>query len=292
MRWLDEGPEANDKEVRRLLERAGDRDAQLGWQASQNREERQRSSVYTTAEMIVSAYADERVKRHTRDAEYAPEQLLDGGKNTLYLAPHTGAGASGPLFAMPVQELLSLAYRLAALQNCPLDPPLLLLGGEHRALPDLDKAASTAAGQGIQLMTVFQDMAQIMSVYGTKAETIFNNHRAKMIGVGITDIETHKRVTHAAGVGEFEQRSYATGEKHSRTLTRSKAYRDLAPANVLREQDPRVSGANISQPASGGNPSEALVQERLSGRRAFFCIGINNGLPLPVHAGYMPDTCI
>ena len=84
MRWLDEGPEASEADVGELLAEAGEPRSERAWRATQNREERQRSSVYTTAEMIVAAFADPRVARR-RGADYTPAALLDGGIDTLYL---------------------------------------------------------------------------------------------------------------------------------------------------------------------------------------------------------------
>lgn len=241
VRWLDEGPEASGSEVTKLLREAGEPDAELAWQATQNREERQRSSVYTTAEVIVSAFADQRVKTSTKDAEYTPARLLDGGKNTLYVsAPLQEQERLRPMFSMLVQELLNHAYERAAREGGPFDPPLLLLLDEAAniaPIPGLDGIASTAAGQGIQLVSVFHDMAQVGTVYGRRAATIVNNHRAKLFGTGISDPETLDYVSRVAGAAEFEQRSRSTGERGRRSETEGKTYRDLAPANVVREPD-------------------------------------------------------
>lgn len=240
VRWLDEGPEANEKEVAKLLSDAGEEDAELAWKATLNREPRQRSSVYTTAEVIVSAFGDERVKRQTEAAEYTPELLL-GDKNTLYLcAPLQEQERLRPMFSMLVQELLSFAYERAAKKG-PLDPPLLLLLDEAAniaPIPNLDAIASTGAGQGIQLLSVFQDMAQVGTVYGRRAATIVNNHRAKLFGIGISDPETLSYLSRVAGAAEFEQRSRSSGERGRRSLTEGETYRELAPANVVRERDP------------------------------------------------------
>jgi type IV secretory pathway TraG/TraD family ATPase VirD4 len=82
--WLDEGPEAAEAKVGELLERAGEPAAERAFMATQNREERQRSSVYTTAETILAAFADPRVAAETSGADYEPERQL-AGANTLYL---------------------------------------------------------------------------------------------------------------------------------------------------------------------------------------------------------------
>ena len=242
VRWLDEGPDANDAHIEELLKEAGEPAAKRAWQATQNREERQRSSVYTTAEMIVGAFADPRVAEETKGADYTPAALLDGGANTLYLcAPLHEQERLRTLFSMLVQELLAVVYETVAATGKPLDPPLLLLLDECAniaPIPNLAEIASTGAGQGVQLLSVFQDMAQVSSRYGRQAPTIVNNHRAKVFGTGISDPDTLSYVSRVLGAGEFEQRSRSTGEKGRRSETEGDTYRDLAPANVVRERDP------------------------------------------------------
>ncbi len=192
--------------------------------------------------MIVSAFADERVKANTTAPEYTPELLLDGERNTLYLcAPLQEQERLRPMFSMIVQELLSFAYEHTAREDKPLDPPLLLLLDEAAniaPIPHLDAIASTRAGQGIQLLSVFQDMAQVSTVYGQRAATIVNNHRAKLFGTGVSDPETLDYISRVAGAAEFEQRTRNTGERGRRSETEGQTYRDLAPSNLVREREP------------------------------------------------------
>ena len=242
VRWLDEGPDANDALIEELLSDAGEPAAKRAWQATQNREERQRSSVYTTAEMIVAAFADPRVAEETKGADYSPAALLDGGANTLYLcAPLHEQERLRTVFSMLVQEVLAVVYETVAATGKPLDPPLLLALDELAniaPIPNLAEIASTGAGQGVQLLSIFQDLAQVSSRYGRRAPTIVNNHRATVLGSGISDPDTLSYVSRVLGAGEFEQRSRSTGEKGRRSETEGDTYRDLAPANVVRERDP------------------------------------------------------
>ncbi|HEX5983051.1 MAG TPA: type IV secretory system conjugative DNA transfer family protein [Solirubrobacterales bacterium] len=242
VRWLDEGPDANDALIEELLSDAGEPAAKRAWQATQNREERQRSSVYTTAEMIVAAFADPRVAEETKGADYSPAALLDGGANTLYLcAPLHEQERLRTVFSMLVQEVLAVVYETVAATGKPLDPPLLLALDELAniaPIPNLAEIASTGAGQGVQLLSIFQDLAQVSSRYGRQASTIVNNHRATVLGSGISDPDTLSYVSRVLGAGEFEQRSRSTGEKGRRSETEGDTYRDLAPANVVRERDP------------------------------------------------------
>lgn len=241
VRWLDEGPDANPAQVVKALREAGEPAAERAWQATQNREEKQRSSVYTTAETVVEAYADKRVQESTEAADYTPERLLSGAKNTLYLcAPLHEQERLQTVFTTVVQELLAIVYERAAVDG-PLSPSLLVLLDEAAniaPLSNLDAIASTGAGQGVQLLTIFQDMAQVETVYGRRAATAVNNHHAKLLGIGISDTKTLSWVSGVTGATEVEQRSRSSGEHGRHSVTEGETYRDLTPANVVRERDP------------------------------------------------------
>lgn len=214
--------------------------ARLAWEANWHRESRQRSSIYTTAETITAAFADPRVREACSAAEYTPAALLDGEPNTLYLcAPAHEQQRLRPLFSMMVRELISVVYESSATSGEPIDPPLLLVLDELAniaPIPNLDEVASTGAGQGIQLLSIFQDMAQIKSRYGeSAAQTITNNHRAKLFGSGISDPDTLTYISRVVGTGEFEHRSDTADDKGGAARTQASIYRELTPANVVRE---------------------------------------------------------
>ncbi len=232
-------PEA---EVSRILEAREEEDAFGAWLASCNREERQRSSIYTTAETITAAFGDPRVLDATSHADYVPADLLDGGANTLYLcAPAHEQERLRTLFATMVSELVAVVYESSAQTGRPIDPPLLVVLDEAAniaPIPNLDEIASTGAGQGIQLLSVFQDLAQVHARYGERAKTIVNNHRAKLFGTGTSDTETLGYVSRVVGAAEFTQRSRTAGKKGQRSTTEGTTYRDLTPANVVREAEP------------------------------------------------------
>ncbi|MFN8215690.1 MAG: type IV secretory system conjugative DNA transfer family protein [Solirubrobacterales bacterium] len=242
VRWLDEGPEASEEEVLGLLRGAECADAERAYMATQNREERQRSSIYTTAEMTLAAYADPRVAEESAAADYSPTALLDGRANTLYLcAPQHEQERLRTIFSTIIQELLAVVYETVATTGRPLNPPLLLLLDEAAniaPIPNLDEIASTAGGQGVQLLSVFQDISQISARYQRRAATIVNNHRAKVFGSGISDPETLDYVARIVGAGEFEQRSRTDGERGRASTTEGETYRDLLPPALLRSALP------------------------------------------------------
>jgi type IV secretory pathway TraG/TraD family ATPase VirD4 len=238
--WLDEGPEACEAAVRPILAEAGEEEAARAFMATQNREERQRSSVYTTAETMLAGFADPRVAEETAGADYTPEALLSGA-NTLYLVgTRTEQERVRAVFAALIQELVALVEARSTAREGPIDPPILLLLDELAniaPIPALDELASTVAGMGIQLVSVCQDIAQLQTRFGRRAGTIVNNHRAKLAGRGISDIATLNYFTQLIGSGEFEQRSVSTssGGHGRRSRTEGDTYRELAPAHVLRQ---------------------------------------------------------
>jgi type IV secretion system protein VirD4 len=242
VRWLDEGPEASEAKVTGLLEDSGSEDALRAWRATLNREERQRASVYSTAEATVRAFGDPYVIEETAGADYTPTTLLDGGANTLYLcAPEHEQERLAPLFSMLVQELLAVVAESAAATGRPLDPPLLLLLDEAATIapiPNLDKVAATVAGQGVQLLTIVQDFSQLSAIYGRRAPTAVNNHAAKIVGSGIADPETTNYFSRIVGTARFEQFSQTEGEKGRRSKTEGETHRDLLPASAQRETEP------------------------------------------------------
>jgi type IV secretion system protein VirD4 len=209
-------------------------------EANWSRDDRERSSIYTTAETVVEAYADPGVLQHSRVPDIQPEWFLDGRPNTLYLcASAREQRRLRPVFVALLQEMLDAGYAAASRNGRPLDPPLLLVLDEVAniaPLPDLDVLVSTGAGHGIQLVTILQDLAQAYDRWGReRADTIVNNHRAKLLGAGLADERSLDWVSRLLGDEPIRQRSTTSGETGRRSSTDSLTYRPLAPANVVRE---------------------------------------------------------
>ena len=101
-----------------------------------------------------------------------------------------------------VRQIVEYVYDQVTRTRRPLDPPLLVVLDEAAniaPLPDLDALAATAAGHGMQLVTVWHDLAQITARYGPRAATVVNNHRAKLFLSGISDPSTLDYASHLIG---------------------------------------------------------------------------------------------
>jgi type IV secretion system protein VirD4 len=237
VRWVDTGEEA---EVLDLLAAAGVREAVDAVLAAFGKEERQRSSTATTLETVLEPFVDLPV-----EAGHGPAvdpAALVAGSHTLYLcAPAHDQRRLSPLFTAVVRQVLEHVYDTVTRTGLPLDPPLLVVLDEAAnvaPLPDLDALAATAAGHGVQLVSVWHDLAQITARYGPRAPTVVNNHRAKVFLSGISDPSTLDHASALIGEEEVLLPAYTSGGPGGRSTTRSTTQRRLAPPDALRRIPP------------------------------------------------------
>jgi type IV secretory pathway TraG/TraD family ATPase VirD4 len=189
LHWLDS---REDQEVKTILEAAGVPAATDAWESSQYRTDRAVDSLYATAEEVLHVYGNQRVAASTDGHDLDLDAFLEGD-NTIYLyAPAHQQRLLRPLFETITQQVVAAAQeRAALLPDGMLSPRLGLFldeAGNCAALSDLDVLATTARGQGIQLVTVWHDKSQLEARYGPKAATILNNHRAKLFLSGLADL--------------------------------------------------------------------------------------------------------
>lgn len=176
-------------EVRALLQATGEASAIESADAFWSMEARLQSSVYGTLLTVLRVFEYSAVCESAKGG-FNVDQFFNGEPNTLYLcAPADHQADLAPLFVALLRRILREAYDRDA-TGC-VGPPLLVLLDEAAniaPLAGLDTLASTAAGCGIQLVTIFQDASQVVSLYGeSKAMTITNNHSALLVLPGNRD---------------------------------------------------------------------------------------------------------
>ena len=239
VRWVNTQEEA---EVIDLLVTAGVPEAVHAAQSTFGKEDRQRSSIYTTVETILEPFSDVPGRDDVLGSgDIDPRQLVEGA-NTLYLcAPAHDQRRLTPLFASVVRQTIEYVYDQVARTRLPLEPPLLVVLDEAAniaPLSDLDALASTAAGHGVQLVTVWHDLAQINARYGNRAATVANNHRAKLFLSGISDPSTLDYASHLIGDEEVSLPTTTIGGRSGSSSSHSPSVRRLAPPDVLRRIPP------------------------------------------------------
>ncbi|HEY1445950.1 MAG TPA: type IV secretory system conjugative DNA transfer family protein [Acidimicrobiales bacterium] len=239
VRWVDTQEVG---EVADVLERLGAPEALDAARATWCRDDRTRSSVYTTAETVLAPFAHTASASSTRPpmtpARFEPADLLAGGDNTLYLcAPAHDQRRLRGYFTALTQQVLTHAFDRSTRAAAPLHPPLLVVLDEaaHIApLAELDALAATCASHGIQLVTIWQDLAQVRGRYGTRAPTVLNNHRAKLFLPGIADPDTLEYASRLVGDEEVTQPSVTRDPTGRRSTTSTTAPRRLLPPEELR----------------------------------------------------------
>lgn len=234
VRWVDTQER---HEVVAIVEASGQREPLQALQASWARDDRQQSSVYTTAETVLEGFADAAPPAAGPRGPIDAAELLRG-RHTLYLcAPAHDQRRLQSLFVALVKEVVHTAFATSTRRGAPLSPPLLVVLDEAAniaPLAELDSLAATCAGHGVQLLTVWQDLAQVAARYGRRAPTVVNNHRAKLFLSGISDPDTLEHAARLVGEEEVLVPSVTRGRGGERSTTMSVQRRALLSASSVR----------------------------------------------------------
>jgi type IV secretion system protein VirD4 len=214
-------------------------------QALWGKEQRLRGSVFATVENVLAGWADPGVARLAQGCDIDLAEWL-AGDNTIYIvaAAHEQARLR-PVLTVLAQQAIRAAYDTANANHGTLERACLLLldeAGNTAPLRDLPGYASTARSHGITLVTVWQDLAQIKATYRDRAQTVLNNHRAKLFGTGIADDATLEYVSRLVGDEQrTETNTSADLRGERRTVSEHHSYRRAAPIDVLRRIEPDTS---------------------------------------------------
>lgn len=203
------------KEVAAAL--PGESPAAEAWLSIITLEQRQLSSIISTLDQILKAFADPIVAAATDHSDFAIGDLL-ARRGTLYLSGPRSEQAR----LRPVLTALTRAVIAYAEDHAPLDPPLLLVLDELAniaPLADLGGLASSCLGLGIVLLSVFQDLAQIEGRYGhSEARSIRSNHRTWVaLPTGMHDAGTLSELSQMCGTRDLAVRN-SDGSTTRRTV--------------------------------------------------------------------------
>jgi type IV secretory pathway TraG/TraD family ATPase VirD4 len=239
-RWVDV---QDFDEVYQALAEIGDPHALDAWAACKSRPDNTLGSVYGTAETLLDVYGDPAVAQSAEGCEVDLDALLTQPNDTLYLyAPASEQERLRPLFELLVSVVILKAEELAAAQpDGMLDPRLFVCldeAGNCAAIKKLPQLATTGRGQGIQLLTVWHDEAQLQYRYGRRAHTVLNGHRAKLFLSGQADPASLELASKLVGDEAVVHTSETSGDGRQ-SYTESVGYRRLLPVEALRQLKPR-----------------------------------------------------
>lgn len=220
----------------------GDPDAIAYWTQFDGLDPRTRSNVIATATSIIEPWRHPRIRNAVE--VHAGEDALDldfitQGRGTLYLvSPAAEQSQFTAIFTCLVNAIAMKVEREAQRRGgLPLERPLLLMLDEAAniaPLPKLDEVASKAAGEGMIVVSVWQDLGQIEKIYGpARTRTIISNHFAKVYLPGISDQATLEQLSQAVGRDMFVSES-ASWSEQGRSSTVSEHELAVAPPDWLR----------------------------------------------------------
>ncbi|HUZ85256.1 MAG TPA: type IV secretory system conjugative DNA transfer family protein, partial [Gaiellales bacterium] len=243
LRWIAALEEDQPTE---LLKRSAGPGALAGLEALRSvwkADPRFRSNLTQTIATSLDAWHEPAIAAATAgENQISPGRLL-AGANTLYLvAPAHEQRRLRGLFTALVADIAAGAFERSAQTGRPIEPPLLLALDEAAniaPLPNLDEIASSGPGQGVQLLTILQNISQASDRWGQdRAETIIANHRARLFCSGIGDRATLDYVRQTLGDEEIDristhrQSPLATGSR-----TYSSEFRAIAAPHRVRQAD-------------------------------------------------------
>ena len=180
------------------------------------------SSVYATATTVCNPWLEPNVVAATDlqggVGEWVDlDWLLDTGPgganaNTLYLVvSNDDYQRLAPVLAGLLSDLKAQAYEWESTGRL-FPAPLLMLIDEAGNMPLdwLPEVSSTCAGVGIQLVTVWQSLAQIKQAYGQRADILLTNHATKLFFPAASDESTLDYQSRIVGDEQVEQQSWST----------------------------------------------------------------------------------
>ncbi len=210
-------------------------------------DERPRSSIYVTAQSALGAFADPSIAAATRTSEIDLDWLLSGD-NTLYIcSPLKDQGRLSPAFGGLFDDLMTQAYERANRRpDGRLERRVLAVLDEagNQRLEQLPNYASTVAGLGVQLVTIWQSVAQITRAYGRGAGIVLTNHLSKVFYTGLSDEDSLSYVAKVVGDEEVDARqlsgeptslwrSSVTDMTNRVSLVQPHCLRQMAPGDAL-----------------------------------------------------------
>ena len=189
---------------------------------------------------LIGAWTDPGVLAASDVEEIDLEWLL-AGSNTLYIcSPLHEQQRLAPVFGSLLGDLINQAYERVATNDEPLPTTLMVLD-EAANTPTrwLPQVASTCAGIGLLLVTIWQSKAQLDAAYGDLADSVLTNHGTKIIFSGASDLPTLEYAARLIGDEEIVRRGTTLDQRDGhRTLNLSRQTVPLLPGHVLRQTRP------------------------------------------------------
>lgn len=217
-----------------------------------NKEDRELSSVVSTAVSFLSLYRDPVVARNTSRSDYKIEDLMhhDSAISLYLVVRPSDASRLRPLVRLIATQIVSrLTERLDFDEGrvvAHYRHRLLLLLDEFaslKRLPAIEESLAYMAGYGIQSYLIVQDLQQLLAVYGREESLLGNCH--VRIAFAPNKIETAELVSKMAGQQTVVRRQTSLSGKRTslRLSNASESISEVQRPLITADEAMRLPGA-------------------------------------------------
>lgn len=229
-----------------ILDDLGDQAALAAWSAFTKAEEKTRGNMLTSATSILEPWMHPAIARmgDVASKDGGPvldiDALLDQSGTVYLVGTMDQQEMLSPIFELITGLIAATISKRGLASGLPISPPLLMLLDEASnicRIRDMGKWASAMAGQGMILVSIWQDEAQLRTAYGAdKAREILANHSASLYLSGISDTDTLETISKRVGTAAFRQQSVSLDQRSGHgSTTLSTGEHEVAPSRWLQE---------------------------------------------------------
>jgi type IV secretory pathway TraG/TraD family ATPase VirD4 len=238
-RWIHSGERARDM-VEDVLRSAGHDDVAQEYASTWSIHEEGKGSVLFTALGLADTYSRPGVLRAAERAGFDPGNFLNRSGTLCIVTPNAEGERFAPYFTALLSAVIREAEVRAARLGGPLEPRLLLAldeAGNVFRYPRLPHLLTTARGNGIQLLLIYHDLAQVEHLYGGRevARTVVSNAKMRMLLPGVGDLETLRYWSELIGQTRRQSHGTTTGADGRRSRSQSEHADHLAPLHRLQQ---------------------------------------------------------
>ncbi len=237
--WIYAGEKARDQ-VEDILRSAGHPETAQEYASTWQIHEEGKGSVLFTALGLADTYSRPGVHAAVDRGGLNIDDLLDRNGTLCIVTPSTEGDRFAPYFTTLVSAIIHEAECRAAANGGPLDPRLLLAldeAGNVFRYPRLPHLLTTSRGNGIQLLLIYHDLAQVEHLYGGRevARTVISNAKMRMLLPGVGDLETLRYWSDLMGQTRTQTHGSTTGADGRRSRSLSEHSDHLAPLHRLQQ---------------------------------------------------------
>ena len=193
--WIHAAERARDT-IEDILTTAGETDTARDYASTWQIHEEGKGSVLFTALGLADSYTRPGIRHAiTTSSGFPLEELFEQNGTLCLVTPNAEGDRFAPYFTTLLTAVIHTAETQAAASGGPLSPRLLLAldeAGNAFRYPRLPHLLTTSRGNGIQLLLVYHDLAQVEHLYGGRqvARTVLSNAKMRMLLPGVGDLDT------------------------------------------------------------------------------------------------------